>query len=77
MIPVLFTSDGCPMCAILKEHMNMARIAFDECKDADRARQLGVQSLPALLVTEGGTPMRFPEAMAWVAKMKEDGSDSR
>lgn len=77
MTPVLFTADGCPMCAILKEHLTKAHIAFEERRDPERAQQLGVQSLPALLVSEDTPPLRFPEAMAWVAARKEDASGSR
>lgn len=47
---ILYTTDTCPKCAILKEKMYAKKIKFEECKDEQVMRDLTISKVPYLQV---------------------------
>lgn len=47
---ILYSTDTCPKCAILKEKMFAKKIKFEECKDQQKMRDLTITQVPYLQV---------------------------
>lgn len=47
---ILYSTDTCPKCAILKEKMFAKKIEFEECKDQQKMRDLTITQVPYLQV---------------------------
>ena len=61
---IILYSTGCPKCAVLKKKLERAQLHFEENKDVDAMRLLGIKSAPMLDVD--GKLLNFSDAVRWV-----------
>ncbi len=61
---VIFYSNDCPKCKILKEKLKQANIQYLEINDIDVMVSKGFMSMPMLEV--GNVPMTFLTATNWI-----------
>lgn len=64
---VLYSTETCPRCKILKEKMDEKKIEYKECHDMDVMKALKILSVPVLV-----NQMDFSEANNWVNNYEED-----
>lgn len=60
----IFTTYTCPKCKILKKKMDDKGIAYEECDDEEKIREMGILSVPVMSVD--GKLMDFMEALQYV-----------
>lgn len=49
---ILFSTESCPRCKILRDKMAAKNIDFEECHDEDYMVQLGIDMVPILKVED-------------------------
>lgn len=59
---ILYTT-GCPICELLKSHLDQAGIAYEICHDTNEMKRLGITHVPVLGVD--GTLYDTREALAY------------
>ncbi len=67
---IVLYSTGCPLCKTLEGRMKQAGLSYTIIDDETEIMSAGFQSVPVLMA-EGKT-MYFSEAMAYVAKVREE-----
>lgn len=65
---LLYGSEGCPRCAVLRKKMKMSGIEFEETHDIDKLMELGFQQLPILSTGEAYLP--FKEALEYIKHLE-------
>lgn len=60
---VLYTT-GCPKCRILEKKLKDKNINFDVCDDVEIMKELGISSIPMLIVD--GKTMNYYDAVKYV-----------
>lgn len=61
---ILYTTEICPQCKMLKKKMEAKHIQFTECKDIKTMEAMGISSVPLLDVD--GKLMLINEANEWI-----------
>lgn len=62
-LPILYTTN-CPMCKMLKQRLEEAKIPFFEESDLKKIKELGILSVPMFKV--GESLMDIHGAMEWI-----------
>lgn len=62
---VIYTTNTCPKCKILKKKLADKNIRFAEEQDIDKMMELDIMSVPQMRVNDGQL-MNFEEAVKWV-----------
>lgn len=65
---ILYSSDICPKCNVLKTKLNDAAIEFENIT-GEKAIEAGIDEVPILEVD--GERMDFSESIKWLNKVKE------
>ena len=60
----IYTTATCPKCKILKKKMDAKGIEYEECRDEEKMRDLGIMSVPVLSVD--GKLLDFSEAYKYI-----------
>ena len=61
---VIFYTNHCPCCEVLKAKLVEANISFEIMSDTDAMLKMGITHLPMLSVD--GYMMNYPAALAWL-----------
>lgn len=61
---VIYTTDTCPRCKILKTKLQMKNIEYIENHDEKEMEKLGIMTVPYLQIDD--KLMGFAEANAWI-----------
>lgn len=61
---MIYTTETCPKCKMLKKKMELKNIDFTECNDIEVMDKLGFASVPWLRVD--GEFMNFAQANNWI-----------
>lgn len=64
----LYTMHGCPRCAVLKRHLDMAKIEYTLFDDVEKMIAIGMTSAPMLGMD--GKLMDYADAIKWVGSNK-------
>ena len=67
---LLYGSDGCPRCSVLRKKMEMAGIEYEETHDIQQLVELGFQQLPIL--SNGKAYMPFKEALEYIRELEAE-----
>ena len=70
---IIFYSNNCPRCKILKQRLKDKKIKYIKSKNAEVLKKHGIMSFPALKV--GDKILNFLEAINWLKNQKESGSN--
>lgn len=65
---ILYKTDTCPQCRVLKIKLEKKGIPFEEVKDMDIMNERGIQSIPTLQVDD--KLMGMGEANKWINAWK-------
>ena len=49
---IFYHKDGCPQCTMVEILLKRQNIKYEDCKDIDRMRSIGIQHLPTLSVND-------------------------
>ena len=63
-------SINCPKCNVLESKLDAADISYEKNTDVDEMQELGIDSLPVLMVDD--VLLDFKEAIAYVANYKKE-----
>ena len=65
---IIYTTDSCPKCKILKKIMDERQIDYTECDDIIIMTEKGFSSVPQLEIRKltGNEVMDFQEAFKWI-----------
>lgn len=66
---VLYRSVTCPKCKVLETKLKAKDIAFEECTDTTKMREMGLTSVPWLQV-DNGPLMDMRAANEWINKFE-------
>ena len=66
---VLYRSVTCPKCKVLETKLKAKGIAFEECTDTTKMREMGLTSVPWLQV-DNGPLMDMRAANEWINKFE-------
>ncbi len=69
MDKIVLYSTGCPRCQSLKTKLNLKHIEFEERKDIEEMKGLGISTVPTLIVD--GQKMDFTAAMKWASTQEK------
>jgi len=61
---IIFYSNGCPKCKILKKKLEEKQIEYQENNDTDEMIKLGIDFVPVLQV--GNKQLNFTQAIKWI-----------
>ncbi len=64
MSNVIFYSNGCPKCNVLKEKLELKNVEFTQSENLEELKSMGFMSLPILKV--GNKYLEFLDAVKWV-----------
>lgn len=64
-MPILYSTDNCPWCSLLKKRLDFAKIQYIENKDEEIIKEKGFTTVPQLELPTGET-FSFQEAINWV-----------
>lgn len=65
---LLYGSEGCPRCSVLRKKMEMAGIEYEETHNIQPLMELGYQQLPILC--NGVDYMPFKEALNYIKELE-------
>ena len=65
---VLYSTEHCPMCNMLKQKLNAAKLEYEICTDVDQMLQLGIHSVPKMLAD--GKLLNLSEAVKYINQIK-------
>ena len=66
---ILYATDTCPKCQVLKDMMNKKRIKYEECYDINEMIKKGFKEVPKLQID--GKVMNFLKALKWIKQQEE------
>ena len=69
MDKIVLYSTGCPRCQSLKTKLSLKHIEFEERKDIEEMKGLGISTVPTLVVD--GQKMDFTAAMKWASTQEK------
>lgn len=69
---IILYSTGCPKCKVLKKKLADKNIEYLEIGDTAYMAALGIDAVPVLSV--GGKPLSFQEAVEWVNEREEQNT---
>lgn len=61
---VLYSTETCPMCKMLKSRLDSAKIDYEVCMDIDKMKDLGISHVPVLSVD--GSLMNLQNAIGYI-----------
>ncbi len=64
---IILYSTGCPRCDVLKRKLDSKGVSYEENRDTDAMRELGIRFVPMLAA--GDRLMGFAEAVRWVNQL--------
>ena len=70
---VIFYTNHCPCCEVLKAKLVEADISFEIMSDTDAMLKMGITHLPMLSFE--GNMMNYPAALAWLKERKTSYAD--
>lgn len=62
---ILYTTQGCPKCRILKQRLDEAGLQYTETQDVSKLIEMGFQSAP-ILEKDNGELLGFKEALDYI-----------
>lgn len=67
---VVFTTQSCPKCKVLKMKLEAKGVTYTECQSIDKMRELGILSVPAIGIPNGNNDptimTNFQEINRWL-----------
>lgn len=45
---IIYTSEGCPRCTVVKMKLDKAGIKYEVCQDIERMKSKGIKSIPTI-----------------------------
>ena len=64
---ILYTSDTCDRCRIVKQMLNTHSVTYEEVADKDYILGLGVESVPAIKIGDR-IISEYPSVLSWLKK---------
>jgi len=68
---VLYSTENCPMCKMLKQRLDSAKIEYEVCMDMDKMVELDITHVPVLGVD--GLLMNMPAAIGYINSIESGG----
>lgn len=69
---ILYSTETCPMCKMLKRKLDEAKVDYEICMDVDQMKSLGISHVPVLSVD--GSLMNLQNAIGYINSI-ESGED--
>lgn len=70
---VIFYTNHCPCCEVLKAKLVEANVSFEIMSDIDEMLRMGITHLPMLSVD--GNMMNYPAALTWLKERTTSHED--
>lgn len=70
---IVYSQPNCPMCAYLKQELDLKKIPYEVCTDGKIMDEKGIESVPVIEYL--GTMMNMQQALAWLNAQPEPNFD--